>query len=401
MRLYGSSTAETAHRLADELAKLGPRSPRIRYVSTEAELREALERATSLDIVYVADGADIEVTAELAALLADCRATLLGQALGSELLLPGLGPETITDELVRSMDPLPTVDDDTLAWSELEELYAGVVYKRGRLSHDGHESEVHVVYAEIGRDDVSLVATAPEDGSQRTSRWARDNDVQIAINGDFFKGGSGYGDWMGDGVRWESDYASWEWAYQNYGSLAFGDGVVSYTHSEHVKTHADAYRAAGFTVDGGYGPGEVGTVDYPDGVTQVISGFSELVIEGRPNVCPSPVGDCFGDRGDLADRHPRTAVGVSGDGRWVVFVVVDGRGRRGSDGVNGQELAGVMHALGAWQAINVDGGGSSTMVTTSATDPGGEVRNAPTDGRERTVLNHVGIRVGAATGSAP
>ena len=62
------------------------------------------------------------------------------------------------------------------------------------------------------------------------------------------------------------------------------------------------------------------------------------------------------------DVHPRTAVGVSKDGRQVHLVVVDGRQKGFSEGITLVELAGWRKRLDCWDAINLDGGGSSSLV---------------------------------------
>jgi len=63
-------------------------------------------------------------------------------------------------------------------------------------------------------------------------------------------------------------------------------------------------------------------------------------------------------------RHPRTAVGILNDNSWL-FIVVDGRNQH-SDGLTLPELASLMLQLGCIQAVNLGGGGDSTMVIEGA-----------------------------------
>ena len=60
-------------------------------------------------------------------------------------------------------------------------------------------------------------------------------------------------------------------------------------------------------------------------------------------------------------RHPRTSVGFSRDSSTLFMLAVDGRSES-SGGMTLAELADMMHRVGAWQAMNFDGGGSTTMV---------------------------------------
>lgn len=71
-------------------------------------------------------------------------------------------------------------------------------------------------------------------------------------------------------------------------------------------------------------------------------------------------------------RHPRTALGWRADGRFVL-VTVDGRQPRKSVGMTILELAALMGELGCVEAINLDGGGSTTMVIKN------KVINSPSD----------------------
>ena len=70
--------------------------------------------------------------------------------------------------------------------------------------------------------------------------------------------------------------------------------------------------------------------------------------------------------------HPRTALGIDKTGRYFYLVVVDGR-RQNMTGMNIEELSYCMKNLGAYNAYNLDGGGSSTIVL------GDQVKNYPSD----------------------
>ncbi len=65
--------------------------------------------------------------------------------------------------------------------------------------------------------------------------------------------------------------------------------------------------------------------------------------------------------GHATEEHPRSAIGLSRDSTRLYLVVVDGR-QPSSRGVTLEELANIMYDFGAWNAINLDGGGSSTLI---------------------------------------
>ncbi|MBU8905965.1 S-layer homology domain-containing protein [Desertibacillus haloalkaliphilus] len=84
-------------------------------------------------------------------------------------------------------------------------------------------------------------------------------------------------------------------------------------------------------------------------------------------------------------RHPRTAIGVSKDGSELFMVTVDGRQTGFSDGSSLRDLANYLIELGADRAINLDGGGSTTMAARLPRLAYPVVVNSPSDGRERAV----------------
>jgi Phosphodiester glycosidase len=91
--------------------------------------------------------------------------------------------------------------------------------------------------------------------------------------------------------------------------------------------------------------------------------------------------------GYVCERHPRTGVGRLADGK-VLLVTVDGRSTS-SRGMTGKQFAGFFKHMGAVDAINMDGGGSTTMVLR------GEVVNVPSDsGGQRAVASAIIVHNG-------
>ncbi|WP_326691229.1 phosphodiester glycosidase family protein [Streptomyces sp. NBC_01795] len=93
---------------------------------------------------------------------------------------------------------------------------------------------------------------------------------------------------------------------------------------------------------------------------------------------------------------PRTAVGFSKDGGTMHVLTVDGR-QASSGGVTLTELALMMKKLGAYNALNLDGGGSSTLLAREPGSDGLRLENSPSDGEQREVPN--GLALTAPEGS--
>jgi exopolysaccharide biosynthesis protein len=90
-------------------------------------------------------------------------------------------------------------------------------------------------------------------------------------------------------------------------------------------------------------------------------------------------------------RNPRTALGIANRGRRLILVVIDGRQVPYSDGTTLRETAEIMLALGARDAINLDGGGSSALVYRDSTKAM-RIANKPSDATgERPVGDAVAI----------
>jgi hypothetical protein len=112
-------------------------------------------------------------------------------------------------------------------------------------------------------------------------------------------------------------------------------------------------------------------------VEQAVGGGPWLVRDGQVSVDSDA--ENF-QRGSFVDsRHARTAAGVTANGE-LLLVTVDRRAEM-SRGASLEELARILRDLGAVNAINLDGGGSTTMSVA------GGVVNAPSDGRARPVAD--------------
>jgi len=120
------------------------------------------------------------------------------------------------------------------------------------------------------------------------------------------------------------------------------------------------------------------------GVADSIGGFPLLVHDGGVRARPCD--------GLLCQLHPRTGVGLTSEGH-VLFVVVDGR-QEDSRGITLLEFARILRDLGAIDALNLDGGGSTTMVVK------GSIVNDPSGGFERPTSSVVLILPGKDKGQS-
>ena len=130
-----------------------------------------------------------------------------------------------------------------------------------------------------------------------------------------------------------------------------------------------------------------------DGVEDAVAGMGAR--NGNPGTLLVENGRNLGATAQVAPthRHPRTAAGVSRDGRTLLLLVVDGRQAGWSIGATLPELAQMMLEAGAWNAVNLDGGGSTAMWHRQPGATTGRVLNRPSDGHVRPVGNHLGVRL--------
>jgi hypothetical protein len=149
---------------------------------------------------------------------------------------------------------------------------------------------------------------------------------------------------------------------------------------------ADAPAVASLIVDA-KGRVRIGRFDrVPEDARQIVSGSDLLVVDGRKTASGS-------------SRAPRTAAGMDREGRTLILLVIDGRRDSYSAGESLSELAGEMIHLGCSDAVNLDGGGSSTLALRDPSTRMVRIANRPSDGHdlliplslERPVADVLGI----------
>lgn len=92
----------------------------------------------------------------------------------------------------------------------------------------------------------------------------------------------------------------------------------------------------------------------------------------------------------VSGAHPRTAIGITQDRTQLILVTIDGR-HTSYKGVDGRQLAEMMIELGSYEAIIMDGGGSTTMMKRSPGELEPGIINHPSDGVERKIINGIAV----------
>ncbi|RJP70579.1 MAG: phosphodiester glycosidase family protein [Ignavibacteriales bacterium] len=119
---------------------------------------------------------------------------------------------------------------------------------------------------------------------------------------------------------------------------------------------------------------------YYENIQTLVGGWGRLVKDGK-NVTASLDSSEHTMPRFSKNRHPRTGIGLSQDSTKLFFIIVDGR-QKSSKGMSLLEFADLMISNGIYQGLNLDGGGSTTMVINN------EVVNNPSDiTGERSVGN--------------
>jgi hypothetical protein len=277
--------------------------------------------------------------------------------------------------------PLPAA----ITVGEWKPLFQGVELARGEADKaEPRLQRVVVVRVDLRAPGIELFAT-PANGdkplettSETTSEFLVRNGLQVAINANFFGPCCSPGDKDLTGLAIsKGEIVSVQEGRHN------GSGVLLITRD----------NRASITV--------MNNTPIPtDGVWTAISGSGVVLIGGAKP--PNPTKE-FGTL-----SHPRSAVGLTKDGRYLILMTVDGRQDGYSQGATLAEVADWLARFGAHDGINLDGGGSTTLA--AALDGRAVVLNRPSGAvrgseqrQERSNGNNFGVwarplvKVGAAT----
>lgn len=122
----------------------------------------------------------------------------------------------------------------------------------------------------------------------------------------------------------------------------------------------------------------------------LIGGHTILVADGKPAAYSRDVSSIGGTRS-------RSAVGYSQDERFVYLIAADRA--EGSEGLTLSELKTLLVQLGVWRAVNLDGGGSTTLVSRPLGEFQTQLANTPEYGSQRSIVNALGVFTTAPQGT--
>jgi hypothetical protein len=242
------------------------------------------------------------------------------------------------------------------------EPYPGVTYTAFDGTWDGRVQSYHVVEVDLTHPAITLRVSNERDGEVFTSAIAEEEGAVVAINASYYTTNFVRGFAVSDGVAYESM------------DPRLNSGAIGWRAQDDWELFDSAY------------PDEI-----PADLQHAVSGCGWVVRDGvpcdgtDPSVCDVP--GCTND--GHVSFNPRTLLGVNEDRTRAYLVAVDGR-RSEATGMTLQQCARFMHELGAHDAVNLDGGGSTTMYIASE---GGVVNQPSNDQPQRPVPNAVLVHV--------
>lgn len=217
---------------------------------------------------------------------------------------------------------------------------------------------IHVAKIDLRCPTLKLVVSHPSDSGLTVSEFAKKYQLNIALNGSFFRTDmTPIGLTISGGVQWDKTRD-----FRNKVFFACDKNNRCMIEEKGVLTPKNPrWQIA-------------------------ISGWQSFDAKSGKFECANS--DLVGCKPNIFDtRHPRSMLGLDETKRWLYLVVVEGR-QLGFSGVTLDELANIAKQLKLSQALNLDGGGSSTLVVNQK-----RISALPLlQGRERAVANHLGAK---------
>ncbi|MBF2025343.1 MAG: phosphodiester glycosidase family protein [Oscillatoriales cyanobacterium C42_A2020_001] len=255
-----------------------------------------------------------------------------------------------------------------------KQLFQGIDYRREYRSQP-RPIMLHIVSIDLAAQGVKVLATPGqartpewETNARTTSEFLQEFKLQLAVNANFFYP-------FDENTPWNS--------YPNSGDRV---GVVGQAISNGQEYSSPQESWAVFCITANQRARILASGRCPTGTTQAISGSGVIVENGQSIPAKQGAADSDGN-------YSRTAVAVDKTGQKLWLIAVDDKQWLYSEGVTLGELAETAIALGADAALNLDGGGSTTLVT--STPKGFQILNSPVHTkipmRERPVANHLGF----------
>jgi exopolysaccharide biosynthesis protein len=259
-----------------------------------------------------------------------------------------------------------------IAQSGFSPLYVGVDTETATVPSNptsaglATTSRAYIVRIDLSARGIGFIAT-PQSGSlnttsEPTSLFAAEHRVRIAINANFFAPCCD---------RFAEPKTVW-------GLLVSQGKVVSPAYSANLGSYEGALA---ITRDNHAVIAEASAIDL-NHVYTAVAGSGLVLREGQDVSATSG--------GDPGDPNPRTLAGLTKDGRFLYLAVIDGRLTGYSTGTTGAQSAALMLALGCYNALNLDGGGSSEMVSANVLGTP-YVLTTPSGGAERYDAAALGV----------
>ncbi|MEA5595016.1 phosphodiester glycosidase family protein [Rivularia sp. UHCC 0363] len=251
-----------------------------------------------------------------------------------------------------------------------QQLFKGIAYKRDYDSTI-RPTIIHTVTIDLSTPGIKVLVTPPQNigknsiTSRSTSQFLQEFQLQLAINANYFHP-------FRENTFW--DY----YPHSGDTTSAIGQAISNGKH------YASSDRNWGVLCISLNNRAQIlANGNCPINTLQGVAGKDILIVDGK----------VVNPKLDEDQPYPRVAVATNKAGNMLWLIAVDGKQPLYSEGVTVAELTRIASKLGAYTALSLDGGGSTTLVVAKNNQP--KLLNAPIHTklpmRERPIANHLGF----------